>query len=145
MIAPRFYFYLRKVEGDGQSWHVATDEPARAEDFAQLIMRLKAEYKVNESEIARRIDVTPATVNSWVRRTRGGSRGPNRDTLRNIAAAFPKFTEDEIFAAVGRKTPGPLTPDATQRIIDLYAGLTAEQQEMTEVQMRALNEANRSA
>ncbi|MFF9124401.1 XRE family transcriptional regulator [Streptomyces sp. NPDC014889] len=116
----------------------------RTEDLAQLLARLKSTYGVNDSEISRRIGVSPATVNSWVHRKRGTGRGPNRDKLRALAAAFPKFTEAEIFAAAGRESPGPLSPDAEARIIELWRGLTEEQQRAKEVEMRALNEMNRT-
>lgn len=115
------------------------------EDLAQLIKRLKDHYQVNESQIARAIGAAPATVNAWVNRKRGTGRGPNAEKLRALAAAYPAFTEGEIFAAAGRKTPGPLSPDAEERILALYRGLTAEQQEMKEVEMRALVERNQSA
>lgn len=116
----------------------------RTEDLAQLLARLKATYGVNESEIARRIGVAPATVNSWTNRTRGGKRGVRPSSIRALAEAFPKFTEEEISRAAGRETPGPLSPDAEARILELYRGLTAEQQRMKEVEMRALNELNRT-
>lgn len=122
-----------------------TQEQQPAEDLAQLIARLKDAYSVSDSEIARRIGVAPATVNSWVHRKRGGKRGPNKEKLRALAAAFPKFTEAEIFAAAGRTTPGPLTDDARERILALIEELTEDQQEMTEVQIRALVERNRSS
>lgn len=122
--------------------HVADQE--RTEDLAQLLARLKDVYNVNESEIARRIGVAPSTVNSWKNRTRGGKRGVRPETLRALAAAFPKFTEDEIFAAAGRETPGPLSPESEARILELYRGLTEEQQRMKEVEMRALNEMNKT-
>ncbi|TJZ55575.1 hypothetical protein FCH28_09545 [Streptomyces piniterrae] len=117
----------------------------RTEDLAQLIKRLKDHYTVTESEIARRIGVAPATVNAWVNRKRGTGRGPNTDKLRALASEFPAFSEVEIFAAAGRKAPGPLNPDAEERILALFRGLTAEQQEMKEIEMRALNERNQSA
>jgi transcriptional regulator with XRE-family HTH domain len=116
----------------------------RTEDLAQLLDRLKSEYDVSESEIARRIGVAPSTVNSWTNRTRGGKRGARPEKLRALAQAFPKFTEREIFAAAGRETPGPLSPDAEARILELWRGLTAEQQRAKEVEMRALNEMNRT-
>jgi transcriptional regulator with XRE-family HTH domain len=116
----------------------------RTEDLAQLLARLKDTYGVSDSEISRRIGVAPATVNAWVHRKRGTGRGPNRDKLRALAAAFPKFTEAEIFAAAGRETPGPLSPEAEQRIIELYRGLTEEQQRVIEAQLRAVNELNRT-
>ncbi|MEU7154070.1 helix-turn-helix domain-containing protein [Streptomyces sp. NPDC045456] len=117
----------------------------RPENLATLIKRLKVEYDVTESEIARRIGVAPATVNAWVHSKRGTGRGPNPDKLRALAEAFPKFTEREIFAAAGRKAPGPLSPDAEERILALFRSLTAEQQEMKEIEMRALAERNQSS
>ena len=124
---------------------MSTHEQQQPEDLAQLIARLKDTYGVSDSEIARRIGVAPATVNSWVLRKRGGTRGPNKDKLRALAREFPKFTEAEIFSAAGRATPGPLSPDARVRILALIEELTEDQQEMTEVQIRALVERNRSA
>ncbi|WP_406735392.1 helix-turn-helix domain-containing protein [Streptomyces sp. NBC_01108] len=124
---------------------MANEDATPAEDLAQLLARLKDEYGVSESEIARRINVSAATVNNWVRRKRGTGRGPNPEKLRALHREFPKFSENAIFAAAGRKTPGPLTPDAEERLLDLFRGLTAEQQEITEMQIRALNEHNRSA
>lgn len=116
----------------------------RHEDFPQLLARLKSTYGVNGSEIARRIDVSPQTVNAWISRARGSGRGPARDTLRALAREFPKFTEDEIFASVGRATPGPLGPEAKERILALLEQLTEEQQELQEVQIRAIAERNQS-
>ncbi|MFI1734003.1 XRE family transcriptional regulator [Streptomyces acidicola] len=120
-----------------------TDQ-GRTEDLAQLLARLKSEYDVSDSEIARRIGVAPATVNAWVHRKRGTGRGPNRDKLRALAREFPKFTEAQIFAAAGRESPGPLNPEGEARILELYRGLTEEQQRAKEVEMRALNEMNRT-
>ncbi|MYS44063.1 hypothetical protein GTY23_23090 [Streptomyces sp. SID5998] len=120
------------------------DNQERTEDLAQLLARLKDTYGVNDSEIARRIGVAPATVNAWIHRRRGGRRGPKREALQALAREFPAFSEDEIFAAAGRETPGPLTTDADARILELWRGLTAEQQRSKEIEMRALNEANRT-
>jgi transcriptional regulator with XRE-family HTH domain len=121
---------------------VTTEE--RTENLAQLIKRLRETYDVSQSEIARRIGVAPATVSSWTLGVRGTKRGPSRDNLRAIAREFPKFTEDEIFAAAGRQAPGPLSPDAEARIIELYRELTPDQQRAKEIEMRALRDANRS-
>lgn len=122
-----------------------TEAVPPTEDLAQLLARLKDEYGVSESEIARRIGVSAATVNNWIHRKRGHGRGPNPEKLRALHREFGKFSEDEIFGAAGRKTPGPLSPDAEERILELFRGLTAEQQQSKEVEMRALNEHNRSA
>lgn len=119
--------------------------PERAENLAQLIKRLRDTYQVSQSEIARRIGVAPATISSWTLGKRGTKRGPSRDHLRALAREFPKFTEDEIFAAAGRETPGPLSPDAEARLLELFKGLTKEQQEFTETLVRTLNETNQAS
>ena len=124
------------------SWCVTDQE--RTEDLAQLLARLKSEYGVNDSEISRRIGVAPATVNAWVHRLRGTKRGPNRDALRALAREFPKFTEDEIFAAAGRATPGPLSTDVEAEVLEYFRDLTAQQQRDQLIQMKALGEANKS-
>ncbi|RLV66294.1 putative transcriptional repressor of cell division inhibition protein [Streptomyces sp. CBMAI 2042] len=120
---------------------MATEDTTPTEDLAQLLARLKDEYGVNDSQIATAIGVSVSTVNTWVHR----KRQPRPDALRALAAAYPKFTEDQIFAAAGRKTPGPLSPAAEERLLELFRGLTAEQQEIKELELRALNEHNRSA
>lgn len=122
-----------------------TEPAARAESLAQLITAIRDSYSVSLSEIARRIDVSPATVSTWASGKRGTGRGPNRDNLRKLSQQFPAFSEDRIFAAAGRQAPGPLSPDAEQRILELYRELTREQQEITETQMRALAERNQTA
>jgi transcriptional regulator with XRE-family HTH domain len=116
----------------------------RTEDLAQLLARLKSEYDVNESEIARRIGVAPATVNAWVHRKRGTGRGPAAKNLRALAEAFPKFPEDAIFAAAGRTTPGPLDADAEARVLEYFRSLTEDQQRMAETTLKAWSESNRA-
>ncbi|WP_218923751.1 helix-turn-helix domain-containing protein [Streptomyces sp. rh34] len=120
---------------------MATDDATPTEDLAQLLARLKDEYGANDSQIAAAIGVSVSTVNTWVHR----KRQPRPDALRALAAAYPKFTEDQIFAAAGRKIPGPLAPAAEERLLELFRGLTAEQQEIKELELRALNEHNRRA
>lgn len=119
-------------------------DPERTEDLAQLLARLKSKHGVSNSEIARRIGVSPAAVSAWINRTRGTGRGPNRDNLVALRDAFPDFTRDEIFNAAGRRTPGPLDPDREARVLEYYRELTEEQQRAKEIEMRALGEANRT-
>lgn len=116
----------------------------RTENFAQLIARLKTEYGVNEVEIARRLGLHFSTVYNWSQGKRASKNGPRPATLRKLHDAFPKFSLPEIEAAAGRAAPGPLDDDAEKRILELYRGLTAEQQRIKEIEMRALNEANQS-
>lgn len=119
-------------------------DPERTEDLAQLLARLKSEHDVSNSEIARRIGVSPAAVSAWINRTRGTGRGPNRDNLVALHEAFPDFTRDEIFRAAGRRTPGSLDPDREARVLEYFRELTEEQQRSKEIEMRALGEANRT-
>jgi transposase len=119
---------------------VNTAQGDDGEDFAQLLDRLKETYGgLSDSEVARRIDASPATVNLWVHR----KRVPGARSLEALAAAFPKFTRDELFASTQRAVPGKLTPDREERILQLIRGLTAEQQDFTEAQLRGLNDANK--
>lgn len=117
-----------------------SQENPHPEDFAQLLAHLKDRYQVSDSEISRRIGVAVSTVNTWVHR----KRTPRDDALRALAREFPEYTEAALFAAVARKAPGPLSPEREERILELIRGLTAEQQEMKEIELRALNDANRS-
>ena len=119
---------------------MTTDDAPPGEHFAQLLARLRDEYSVNDSQIATATGVSPSTVSTWNHRR----RQPRPDALRALAEAFPKFSEHEIFAAAGRKTPGPLSPTAEERLLQLFRGLTAEQQEIKELELRALNEHNRT-
>lgn len=112
-------------------------EPA-PEDFAQILARLMDDYGVSGSEVARRIDVSVSTVNTWVHR----KRVPRGEAIKKLADAFPRFAETDLAAAAGRKAPGPLSPDRERRIMELIRGLTPEQQEIKEIELRALNEAN---
>ncbi len=106
------------------------------EDFAQLLKRLKDEYTVTESAIATRIGVSVSTVNTWSHR----KRKPRPDALHRLAAEFPKFTLEELFAATERVGPGPLSPDAETRILDLVRSLPREGQEIAEAQLRAMRD-----
>lgn len=112
------------------------------EDLAQLIQWIKDETGDSESAIARRIDVAPATVNAWVHRTRGGTRGPNRMTLDRLVVKY-QLPEARVYAAARRKAPGPLAEDAKDRLLALFEELTEEQQRAKEVELRALVEYNR--
>lgn len=123
--------------------HVETPADERTENLAQLIKAIRDVYDVSESEIARRIGVAPATVNSWTHGKRGGKRGPNVEKLRGLAEAFPKFTEERIFAAARRAAPGPPDEDAEQRLLTFFRGLTEEQRRSKLIEMGALYESNK--
>lgn len=117
-----------------------TDSTPPVEDFAQALAALKAEYQVSDRDIARAIGVSSAAVGTWVHR----QKKPRRASVVALAQAYPKFTEERLFAALGRERPGPLGKSAEERLFALFAELTAEQQEMKEIEMRALVERNHS-
>lgn len=119
------------------SYPVEHEGQTTSEDLAQLIKRLKDTYGVNESEIARAIGAAPATVNAWVNRKRGGVKGPRRTYLEKLHEAYPAFSREEIFAAASRQVPGELSQTDEAELFELFGGLTAEQQKLTKIQMRA--------
>ncbi|MGW2090382.1 helix-turn-helix transcriptional regulator [Streptomyces sp. NPDC001880] len=113
-----------------------------SDDLSTLIRAAQVRRPdLNQSEIARRIGVSPAAVNTWVNRKRGTGRGPNKENLAKLATVLG-LPEREVFAAAGRRLPGPTNPDMEQRFLELLRGLTAEQQKFTEIQMRALYDRN---
>lgn len=116
----------------------------RTETFAQLIARLKAHYQVAEPAIAEAIGASVSAVNTWANAKRGAKQGPRREFLQRLAEVYPHFTPEEIFAAAGRQAPGPIDPDAEQRLLEYFRGLTAEQKRTTEILARALNESNQT-
>ena len=115
------------------------DTPHAADDFAQILKRLRDSYNVTETEVARRIGAHVSTVNNWAHR----KSVPRPDAIRALAREFPAFTEGGLFEAAGRKAPGPLSREAEERLLELFRGLTKEQQELKELELRAINERNR--
>ncbi|MFF1756179.1 helix-turn-helix domain-containing protein [Streptomyces sp. NPDC058266] len=110
------------------------------ETFAQVLAELMASYKVNGSDVARAIDSSPSTVSTWL----ADKRTPRDDAIRKLSEAYPKYSVKRLTAAVGRKAPAPLAPDAKQRLLDVFDRLTEEQQQMLEIQAKALAESNKN-
>lgn len=107
-------------------------------NFAYMITRIKDQHRVTETEIAKRIGVHVSTVNNWVHRK---SR-PRPDAINALAREFPSLNTEQLFAAAGRKAPGAVSPEAEQRLLELFKGLTAQQQQLVEIQIRGLVEHN---
>lgn len=116
--------------------------PEHAEDLADLIQWIMDNTGDSASAIARKVGVSPALVSNWHNRKRGTGRGPAAKNLRNLAAAY-NLPEKRVFAAVQQKVPGPLPPDAKERLLKLFDQLTEEQQQLIETQVRAVAEGNR--
>ncbi|CAM5592401.1 helix-turn-helix domain-containing protein [Streptomyces purpurascens] len=113
-------------------------EPAAEETFAQVLRALKDEYGVSESEVARRIGGHVSTVNNWAH----GKARPRPAAVRALAREFPRFTEQRLFAAMGKRAPAPLSPDQRDAVLEVFDRLTAEQQEMLLIQARAVADNN---
>lgn len=112
------------------------------DDLSALIRRVQDQRpELTQSEIARRIGVSVSAVSAWVTRKRGTGRGPNRDTLARLANILG-VPERDVYAAAGRRLPGPVGPDREQRILEYFRNLTAGQQEMVEIQLRAICQHN---
>lgn len=108
------------------------------ETFAQVIAALKDEYDVTEPKIADRIGVHVSTVNNWAH----GKANPRPAAIRTLAAEFPKFTEERLFAAIGKRAPSPLSPDRRAAVLKVFDRLTEEQQEMLLIQASAVADRN---
>ncbi|MCC9307747.1 helix-turn-helix domain-containing protein [Kitasatospora sp. RB6PN24] len=104
------------------------------ETLPQLIRRVQdARPELTQTEIARRAGVSVAAVNTWV----NGARMPSRKSCDKLADALSEPRE-RVFAAANRRVPGPLAPDAEERILALYRRLTADEQRIVERQLAAL-------
>lgn len=108
------------------------------ETFAQVLAELMAEYKANQSDIARAVEMSPSAVSLWLR----GKKTPRDDSLGKLADAYPKYTVQRLTAAAGRKAPAPLSPDRREVVLDVFDRLTEEQQELLLIQARAVADSN---
>jgi transcriptional regulator with XRE-family HTH domain len=119
---------------------VTTPEPAvpAEETFAQVFATLKDAYRVSDSEVARRIGAHVSTVNNWAH----GKSNPRPAALRALAREFPKFTEERLFASVGKRAPAPLSDDRREAVLKVFDRLTEEQQEMLLIQASAVADTN---
>jgi transcriptional regulator with XRE-family HTH domain len=104
------------------------------ETLAQLIRRVQdGRPELTQSEIARRAGVSVSAVNAWA----NGVRTPSRRSCDKLADALGE-PRARVFAAANRRTPGALSPESEQRILELYRKLTAEEQRIVERQLVAL-------
>jgi len=113
------------------------DRPNADETFAQALAALKDKHGVTEPNIAKRIGVHVSTVNNWA----NGKATPRRPLMDALVTQFPDFKE-RLLASVGRKAPGPVSPDIEAELIKDFRELTAEQQRTTRIQVKALRESN---
>ena len=112
--------------------------PAEGETFAQLLAALKDTYGTNDSRIADRIGAHVSTVNNWAH----GKSNPRPAALRALAQEFPKFTEERLFASVGKRAPAPMPSDRRAAVLEVFDRLTEEQQQLLLIQAAAVAETN---
>lgn len=108
------------------------------ETFAQVLAAIKDDYGVNDSQVAKRIGAHVSTVNNWAH----GKANPRAGAIRALAREFPKFTEERLFAAIGKRAPAPLSPDRKAEVLDVFDKLTEEQQQMLLIQAKAVADSN---
>ncbi|MYU22897.1 helix-turn-helix domain-containing protein [Streptomyces sp. SID8352] len=110
-----------------------------AETFAQVLAELMVHYNASQSDVARAIEASPSTVSTWI----NGRKVPRDEAIRRLAQAFPQYSLTRLTAAAGRRAPAPLGPDAKARLLSVFDRLTQEQQEMLEIQAKALADSNK--
>lgn len=108
------------------------------ETFAQVLAAIKDAYSIKEPKIAERIGAHVSTVNNWA----NGKANPRAAAIRALAREFPKFTEERLFAAVGKRVPAPLSPDRKAEVLGVFDKLTEEQQEILLIQAKAVADSN---
>lgn len=117
-----------------------TPEPnAPAEEtFAQVLAALKRTYGVSEPKIADAVGVHVSTVNNWI----NGKAEPRAKYVRALAAAYPKFDEDRLFWALGKRAPAPQTDDEREETLKILDRMTLEQRRMLLIQAKAVADSN---
>lgn len=108
------------------------------ETFAQVLAAIKDAYSIKEPKIAERIGVHVSTVNNWA----NGKANPRAAAIRALAREFPKFTEERLFAAVGKRAPAPQTQDEREEALAVLDRLTEEQRRMLLIQAKAVADSN---
>lgn len=113
-------------------------DASAGETFAQALAALKDAYGVSDSEISRRIGTHHSTVSNWA----NGKVSPRPAAIRALAREFPRFTEQRLFAAIGKRAPAPLSPDRREEVLRVFDRLTEEQQQMLLIQASAVADSN---
>ncbi|MFD4787860.1 helix-turn-helix domain-containing protein [Streptomyces sp. NPDC058459] len=103
----------------------------RGEDLAALLTRVLSEADITQKQLATDAGVPYATLNAWIKRTRGTSR-VEAETLRTIASVLNRrgveLTPREVFNAAGRAVPGRSDEEREQHLLKLYRQLPEDKQ-----------------
>lgn len=107
------------------------------ETFEQVLVALKGEYDVSDSEISRRLGTHHSTVSNWA----NGDALPRQKALMGLAELFPKY-KARLYAAAKKRVPAPLPPDRKDAVLEVFDRLTEEQQKMALIQLNAVADSN---
>jgi transcriptional regulator with XRE-family HTH domain len=104
--------------------------PDDTDTLSSLLQRVFAEHpELTQKEVADRAGISKGTLNTWVLGTRGGAGRLNSEALRALANALPReYTVAQVFAAAGRRAPGPLNVERRDKLVGAFSELTERQQ-----------------
>ncbi|MFG2963529.1 helix-turn-helix domain-containing protein [Streptomyces sp. NPDC048288] len=113
--------------------HPAEAPASQGEDLAALLGRLTEKRPGRTpKDLAAEAGIPYATLNAWMRRTRGTSRVGSdvlRDLVRVLRDDWGKdVTPAQMFAAVGRAVPGGGDAEREARLLRIYRELPVERQ-----------------
>lgn len=109
------------------------------ETLPALLRRVIDESGLTQKGLAERSGVPLATLNAWYSGRRSPKNTPQaKAQLRSLAEHLPGVNVRELFEAVGQQVPGELSPDAEQRILDLYRGLSSGRRKIVDQVVESL-------
>lgn len=104
--------------------------PDDAETLSSLLQHVFSSYPdLTQKEVAERAGISKVTLNTWVLGTRGTNGRIKSDQLRALANALPEeYTVARVHAAAGRRVPGPLHTERSNKLLGIFRELTERQQ-----------------
>jgi transcriptional regulator with XRE-family HTH domain len=104
--------------------------PEPPENLSTLLQRVFAEHsELTQKGVGERAGIPLATLNAWVTGYRGAAGRIKPETLRALAKALPpEYTVARVYAAAGRRMPGPSNAELRERLIGIFEELTDRQQ-----------------
>jgi len=109
----------------------AEERARQGEDLAALLARLLEETGKTQKDLATASAIPYATLNAWMKRTRGTSR-VDPDKFRTLAETLrtwgAEVTPKQVFEAAGRPVPGPTDAEREAKLLKVYRELPADSQ-----------------
>lgn len=108
------------------------EDPARqGEDLAALLEHHLEAVGKTQKDLAGATGIPYATLNAWMKRTRGTSK-VDPEKLRRLAETLKAWgahvTPKQVFESAGRPVPGPTDVERETRLLKVYRELTADSQ-----------------